>query len=219
MMKNYDEKCDGCLQPILAPFYSCEHCNFFLHESCAKLPRKMRHPLHVQHQLTLFAKVFHDGALQCRACYSLQWFHLYLPWMQLLPWYQMQCFSGSIGHESQKYFMRLNLVNSRDCIACGNGEAEFKCAISRFFLHFSCAMLLTIVRHRNHKHLRVLRYSPIEGEVEDPDQCICDICEYFRLCRMQFYSAFGLCRRSVEVHQVRWHHLWIWASSTPSRFG
>lgn len=37
----------------------------------------------------------------------------------------------------------------------------------RFFLHFSCAMLPTIVRHRNHKHLRILRYSPIEGEVED----------------------------------------------------
>lgn len=83
MMKNDDEKCDGCIQPILVPFYSCEH--FFLHDSCAKLPRKMQHPLHVQHQLTLFAKVFHDGAFQCRACYSLQWFRLYLPLMQLLP--------------------------------------------------------------------------------------------------------------------------------------
>ncbi|KAI8023713.1 hypothetical protein LOK49_LG03G01730 [Camellia lanceoleosa] len=52
-----------------------------------------------------------------------------------------------------------------------------------------CAMLPTIVRHRNHKHLRVLRYSPIEGEVEDPDQCICDICEYFRNPMHWFYCA------------------------------
>ncbi|CAL5400574.1 unnamed protein product [Camellia sinensis] len=52
-----------------------------------------------------------------------------------------------------------------------------------------CAMLPTIVRHRNHKHLRILRYSPVEGEVEDPDQYICDICEYFRNPMHWFYCA------------------------------
>ena len=47
-----DEKCDGCVQAILPPFYSCVKCHFFLHESCAKLPKTKKHLLH-QHSLTL----------------------------------------------------------------------------------------------------------------------------------------------------------------------
>lgn len=35
-----NQKCNGCAQDILPPFYSCVKCNFFLHESCAKLPKK-----------------------------------------------------------------------------------------------------------------------------------------------------------------------------------
>ena len=34
------EKCDGCVQAIFPPFYRSVNCSFFLHESCAKLPRK-----------------------------------------------------------------------------------------------------------------------------------------------------------------------------------
>ena len=41
-----NEKCDGCIQTILPPFYSCVKCNFFLHKSCAQLPRKKWHSLH-----------------------------------------------------------------------------------------------------------------------------------------------------------------------------
>jgi hypothetical protein len=47
-----NEKCNGCLRDIVPPFYSCAKCSFFLHKSCAELPRKKRHPLHL-HPLTL----------------------------------------------------------------------------------------------------------------------------------------------------------------------
>ena len=33
-----NEKCNGCVQAIFPPFYSCVNCSFFLHDSCAKLP-------------------------------------------------------------------------------------------------------------------------------------------------------------------------------------
>ena len=35
-----NEKCNECVQAIFPPFYSCVNCSFFLHKSCAKLPRK-----------------------------------------------------------------------------------------------------------------------------------------------------------------------------------
>jgi hypothetical protein len=50
-LKNSD-KCDGCVRPILTPFYSCTQCSFVLHKFCVELPRKKWHPLH-QHPLTL----------------------------------------------------------------------------------------------------------------------------------------------------------------------
>lgn len=39
-----NKQCNGCLRVILPPFYSCVKCNFFLHKSCIKFPRKKRHP-------------------------------------------------------------------------------------------------------------------------------------------------------------------------------
>ncbi|MBA0696998.1 hypothetical protein Goari_003511, partial [Gossypium aridum] len=32
--------CDGCSRLILTSFYCCLECDFFLHKSCAELPRK-----------------------------------------------------------------------------------------------------------------------------------------------------------------------------------
>ncbi|XP_062172122.1 uncharacterized protein LOC133877744 [Alnus glutinosa] len=32
--------CEGCMQSISAPFYSCEQCDYFLHSTCARLPLK-----------------------------------------------------------------------------------------------------------------------------------------------------------------------------------
>ncbi|MBA0612300.1 hypothetical protein Godav_012913 [Gossypium davidsonii] len=36
----YDNKCcDGCLLPIVASFYYCTQCDFFLHKVCVELPK------------------------------------------------------------------------------------------------------------------------------------------------------------------------------------
>jgi hypothetical protein len=63
-----DELCDGCMELISTPFYSCTQCNFFLHVRCAQLPRNKRHLLH-QHQLTLTSQGPFLGKLfSCDAC-------------------------------------------------------------------------------------------------------------------------------------------------------
>ncbi|XP_050267190.1 uncharacterized protein LOC126711013 [Quercus robur] len=70
-----NEKCDGCVQAILSPFYSCVNCSFFLHESCAKLPKRKRHPLH-RHSLTLFPTEPGDFFfMQCMSS-KMQWLRL-----------------------------------------------------------------------------------------------------------------------------------------------
>ncbi|KAL4616508.1 hypothetical protein ACB092_07G204000 [Castanea dentata] len=58
--------CDGCVRAILPPsFYSCvkSNCSFFLHISCTKLSKIIRHPLH-QHPLTLTFRNYQS----CDAC-------------------------------------------------------------------------------------------------------------------------------------------------------
>jgi hypothetical protein len=63
-----NEICDGCVRAILPPFYRCVECSFFLHKSCAELPRKKRHPLH-QHPLTLLqSHLYMSKSFRCYAC-------------------------------------------------------------------------------------------------------------------------------------------------------
>lgn len=45
-MANDGKLCNRCVRQISFPFYGCEECNFFLHKSCANLPRKLKHASH-----------------------------------------------------------------------------------------------------------------------------------------------------------------------------
>ncbi|BFG38269.1 hypothetical protein CerSpe_245430 [Prunus speciosa] len=77
-VKDHDDTItfDGCMRPmtITEAFYSCteqEECHFFLHKSCAQLPRKMLHPFH-PYQLTLLARAPSiDGVFWCFMCRTL----------------------------------------------------------------------------------------------------------------------------------------------------
>ncbi|KAB1227757.1 hypothetical protein CJ030_MR1G028904 [Morella rubra] len=57
-------QCDGCVLPIFSPFYKCTVCTFFLHRSCAELPRKKQHSLH-RHPLFLRSRVFWCNVCRC----------------------------------------------------------------------------------------------------------------------------------------------------------
>ncbi|KAL3737937.1 hypothetical protein ACJRO7_019459 [Eucalyptus globulus] len=55
MRNDEDEilKCRACDESCLGPVYGCERCEYFLHESCAKLPLEREHLYHEQHPLKL----------------------------------------------------------------------------------------------------------------------------------------------------------------------
>ena len=78
-------RCDGCLEAIIigggpggiklnggpSSYMSCSQlgCDFYLHESCAKLPLQItQHPLHPHHPLTLLAKTPYLSYAICDDC-------------------------------------------------------------------------------------------------------------------------------------------------------
>ncbi|XP_007035049.2 PREDICTED: uncharacterized protein LOC18603172 [Theobroma cacao] len=57
--------CDGCMLSISTSFYSCSQCDFFLHKTCAELPRKTRLWYHLcQNVVTLIA----NNVYECEIC-------------------------------------------------------------------------------------------------------------------------------------------------------
>ncbi|PWA28149.1 DC1, C1-like protein [Artemisia annua] len=74
-MKKIQLLCDGCVKPITTvPFYKCsqsnQHCDFILHEWCAKLPPEVKDYVgHPEHKLVFWPKV--PSKLRdryCKAC-------------------------------------------------------------------------------------------------------------------------------------------------------
>ncbi|RWW54813.1 hypothetical protein BHE74_00038594 [Ensete ventricosum] len=61
--------CAGCASPASGcVVYSCNACNYLLDVSCAKMPRRIRHPAH-PHSLNLFATPpSKEGPSNCDAC-------------------------------------------------------------------------------------------------------------------------------------------------------
>ncbi|RZR95486.1 hypothetical protein BHM03_00024341 [Ensete ventricosum] len=61
--------CAGCASPVSGcVVYSCNACNYLLDVSCAKMPRRIRHPAH-PHSLNLFATPpSKEGPSNCDAC-------------------------------------------------------------------------------------------------------------------------------------------------------
>ncbi|XP_052487882.1 uncharacterized protein LOC105784731 [Gossypium raimondii] len=63
MEEEIDRKCDGCMLPISNIFYYCSECPFFLHKTCAELPRIKQHWFRQSNATLNF-----DSFLQCDFC-------------------------------------------------------------------------------------------------------------------------------------------------------
>ena len=150
-----NEKCDGCIQAILPPFYCCVKCSFFLHKSCAQLPRKKWHPLH-QHPLTLLLiNVLWKTFFWCHACdhpcngftYTCEICVFYL---------DVHCslVSDILTHESHKHQLILsNTSYEQSCSSCGSKSNQVCCCtIFEFALDFKCAKLPHTARYKQYEH-------------------------------------------------------------------
>ncbi|GLT96169.1 hypothetical protein SLE2022_138130 [Rubroshorea leprosula] len=48
--------CSACRNRVEGSYYDCSECDFYLHKSCAELPREINHPFHLDHPLILYEK-------------------------------------------------------------------------------------------------------------------------------------------------------------------
>lgn len=174
--------CDGCIQPIFPPFYSCAQCNFFLHKSCVELPTKMRHPLH-QHPLILRLRRPKLG--MCNACSCLSNGLTYVcnacnfsldVSCSLMP--------ERLTHDGHKHLLIFSSSTSTEkCSACNSESKIFRCSKCEFILNFKYATLPHTMKYEQHEHLFTLHYT-----VEDnSSEYYCDICEAERDAKNWFY--------------------------------
>ncbi|KAJ4850824.1 hypothetical protein Tsubulata_037030 [Turnera subulata] len=197
--------CNGCMLPVLPPFYSCRECDdFILDKSCISLPLQVKDPSH-PHSLTLLAcakgKAFAVGDIfPCDSCAQLSQGFLYCCLECDDVSIDVRCIQfavkGRAQHKGHKH--PLFLVESRDerlykewCFACEQSSASSRrlsCGICpRFELHASCATLPErVTNDRYDQHPLFLTYHQ---EDDGCDTYYCLICGEDRLPRHWFYHC------------------------------
>ena len=183
---HYNEKCDGCMKDILSPFYSCEKCCFFLHKSCADLPRKKRHPLH-PHSLTLLPKTSYRGKLfWCHACdQGCNGFTYNCEKCKFDLDVQCSLISDILTHPSHAHCLDLSTsTNEQNCHSCNSkGYQLFRCTICEFAVDFKCATLPQTRRYGQQEPSFTLHYTA----EDETGEYYCDICEEKRDPELWFY--------------------------------
>ncbi|XVF84210.1 hypothetical protein PTKIN_Ptkin17bG0007300 [Pterospermum kingtungense] len=182
-----DNNCDGCVGPISTPFYSYDHCKFFLHKNCPELPRKKRHPFH-RHSLTLTN--IEDHISHCHACYRPHHGFLYecLKKDSVFE-IDIQCslLSDTLKHPSHEHPLYLVHNYQRKCSGCLRESCHYlayRC-INRcdFTLDIQCVTLPLTAWYKYDRHPLTLTYF----DDSSPSQHYCDLCENKRDPNHWFY--------------------------------
>ncbi|XP_059460246.1 protein VACUOLELESS GAMETOPHYTES-like [Corylus avellana] len=184
-----DELCDGCVQLISTPFYSCTQCNFLLHSRCAQLPRNKWHPLH-PHSLILISirSKYYFASFSCKACQRLSNGFSYVCGTCYFG-FDLQCCSipKTMKHEGHQHSLSLAVDSNRRCHVCNvtsnDKPCMLVCTYCDFALGFECATLPLEARHKDDDHLLKLTYNA-EAYCEE---YYCLICEKKRDPKQWFY--------------------------------
>ncbi|KAB2063692.1 hypothetical protein ES319_A10G234200v1, partial [Gossypium barbadense] len=195
--------CDGCSRLILTSFYGCLECDFFLHKSCAELPKKKQ-----------IWGLFHQDPFVltpscifiCAHCHQLSSGFAYKCEVYLckdlvcvrcveIP---LSCMSG--GHE---HLLLLYLTYFGQCCnACDrsiDGDIVYRCKACNFNVHSACVNLLPQTTwHKSDRHCLILTYH------EDNDYSqyhYCDVCEKERNLNTWFYHC-PICDNSAHCSFV-----------------
>ncbi|KAF3942575.1 hypothetical protein CMV_030780 [Castanea mollissima] len=175
-------KCNGCVQYILSPFYSCTPCSFFLHKSCSKLPKIKRHPFD-SHPLTLS---YQQASFLCSACGQMC-NGLKYNCKKCKYNYNVQCIllSDTLTLACHEHHLYLSWTNSlQKCSSCNfENYCVFRCSTCEFVLDLKCATLPQATWYNQHEHPFNLRYTP----EDDSGEYYCDICEEERDPKQWFY--------------------------------
>lgn len=191
--------CDACAQPVLAPFYHCNECDFVLHECCAKIPIELQHPIHPKHPLLLnrWWQYKCSGLPICQGC-NMSCNGVLYGCVACDFFLDLNCASllGNIKHEAHpQHVLTLKETTNALCNACHEKFCGLGlvCAICKFSLHIRCALLPPTVRSKYDRHHPFfLKYYGTD------DDYYCEICEKEINLNCWFYNC-GDCRRSLHT--------------------
>ncbi|MBA0753210.1 hypothetical protein Gogos_021304 [Gossypium gossypioides] len=214
-----DKCCDGCLLLISAKFYHCLRCNFFLHKSCAELPkmdliwdhRCVGKPFSGSKPFILTS----DCMFKCEQCTYLSNGFSYkcnecgihrcvrcatLPYAVKIP-----------GHKHPLLFYYDYYNFEKQCSGCGTGLSNtYRCKDCNFGLCLNCVMGPTRVEHNCDDHPLNLTYHKINDYTK---YHYCDICEEEMDSKNWFYHC-ETCDTSVHVDCVLGKYPFIKLGST-----
>ncbi|KAK4595895.1 hypothetical protein RGQ29_014112 [Quercus rubra] len=181
-----NQKCYACVRAILPPFYSCVNCSFFLHESCAKLPQKKKHPLH-RHPLTLLpTSPDPSKTFECYACErTCNGFNYRCETCSFSLDVQCSLISDILTHPGHEHRLILSSIASYQNCSCCDSKIYpiLRCTTCEFALDFKCATLPHTTRYGQHDHPFTLCYTA----ENDSNEYYCDICEEERDSKHWFY--------------------------------
>lgn len=185
---NVDGKlCEACISLIIsAPYYHCSNCDFFLHKSCAELPKKKKLWFH-RHQIPL--ALISDSVFICGVCeFECSGF-------------AYKCAHPSCGNTclrcastdpdtSQVHNHEISFYDRKEgeCNACGEKlMVGYLCNVCNFAVHDKCLKLPQIAEHKCDEHLlQLITHRDGNNYVHHNH---CDICEETRNPNLWFYRC------------------------------
>ncbi|KAG6389948.1 hypothetical protein SASPL_151423 [Salvia splendens] len=199
-------KCNGCVQFISPPFYTCSQCpKLFLHDCCARLPPVLPHDVKLNRRES--SSVVVTKTTCCRRL--INGFTIS---SSFKPNVDIMCglMPGSITHaaHAKTHLLRsLYVVNisstTQKCRCCNRflSGQSYRCSTCRNFnIHGTCASLPATVRHVYDRHPLELITAP-PPHVQSQMETICDACEE-GLDSTQWYYGCTECEQAFHVDCV-----------------
>ncbi|XVF75648.1 hypothetical protein PTKIN_Ptkin13bG0203800 [Pterospermum kingtungense] len=192
-----DRYCDGCMLSISTstPFYYCSQCNFFIHKSCAELPKINRHWFH-----RFVATLLYKDYQICDLCYRISSGLFYRSTGETRTFhFCLRCFvvPSVIKCEMHQHFLFYDHNCKSRCKACGvrHRMGAFRCRKCKFGLDFACLTLPLAIRHKCDNHLLKLSYH--DDENDHTEEHVCVVCEEERDPNHWYYYC-RICDNSVH---------------------
>ncbi|CAH8362862.1 unnamed protein product [Eruca vesicaria subsp. sativa] len=196
-----NKRCQACMLPLCDDdgnnVYRCiQHCDFFLHEACANLPRVKQCILHVHPlilELRFTTRYFARYYLDCVKCQRPSCGFSYVCPNEECNGWKLDTLCASIrepfNHHAHPHplFITCTEYTRMCCFICKSRYYQpLSCVQCRFDLCFRCATLPHKVRYKHDEHLLVFSYKE---DADDDEIYWCEICEEDIFPKLGFYAC------------------------------
>ncbi|KAF8098860.1 hypothetical protein N665_0257s0070 [Sinapis alba] len=204
--ESHEELCQACILPTYKTdkFLRCKQCDFAIHETCANLPRKMAHGLHI-HPLTLTIETMNigNGFFTCSVCNQYSCGLMSYICIQKDCGFKMDVKCASfvepfyhtalphhpfyLGADFNEYIYR--------CYGCMQRRSRFtaRCEPGSIDFDFKCLNLPGLMKYKSDDHPLTLYYDN-----EDRTSGWCEICEEIIEKTRIFYTCLH-CFTTIHV--------------------